>query len=568
MPLLAVLALSPLLAPVAATASTQSAGSNAAQRSATGWRPRTLHRQSRYSGFDYELPIVRLVLKLHDDLDVDTPDGLAVIATDAGRKDPVLNDSVRQINSILRLNGWKAAPMLRLPRTVLDDARSQAERYWQHRVADLSTYLQIPVRPGESPERLRAAVQAFARLPSLEIAYPQTAAVPMHGGPAREYKPPLALDSDPDACAANPLPPQTEDMRPLQNYLDPAPLGIDVAAAHAQPGGRGEHVMVMDMEAAFHPHSEFPALAYVANDWDDYTIGVWSNIDNAFVDRDYGVHGTEVLGILAAADDGRGVLGIVPNAKLGFHSLWDGARFENYINALEDPGYGEYENLAEQAFIAAWNSHAGVLLLEVQRPGDSECGECGNGACQALPVEVWPDTYDVIQYVTSMHVVVVEAAGNGSRDIDSALIDFDSGAIMVTGSKMDGQTPFCEMNGGSFANIGARIDVHAWGEGVVTTSGPGCHSFTEQGEEFNGSSSASAIVAGAAASLQSIYRAAFDGSMDPKCMRNLLRFTGTPQAPGTEQWPIGTQPDLAQAIAKMTLLGPDSCYTQQEVEEP
>ncbi len=49
-----------------------------------------------------------------------------------------------------------------------------------------------------------------------------------------------------------------------------------------------------------------------------------------------------------------------------------------------------------------------------------------------------------------------------------------------------------------FSNYGSRIDTYAWGENVTTTALSGYTSY------FNGTSSASSIIAGAAVNLQGI----------------------------------------------------------------
>ena len=69
--------------------------------------------------------------------------------------------------------------------------------------------------------------------------------------------------------------------------------------------------------------------------------------------------------------------------------------------------------------------------------------------------------------------------------------------------------------------------------------------------DFNGTSSASAIVAGAAASLQGVAVANLGDRLDPLTLRQLLVATGTPQAAGPNGELIGPQPDLAAAIEEL-----------------
>jgi hypothetical protein len=171
-------------------------------------------------------------------------------------------------------------------------------------------------------------------------------------------------------------------------------------------------------------------------------------------------------------------------------------------------------------------------------------------------MEYWPDVFDQIQTSTGNGVVVVEAAGNGGRDLDHP--DFmgtfdlavqDSGAIMVGGSEPETRVPVCTLNSGS------RVNVHSWGEGVVTTFKNGSILWGENlcnvYDHFNGTSSASAIVAGAVASLQGVAQANLAYRLDPLTLRQVLVDTGTPQAAGPFGELIGPQPDLAAAIEEI-----------------
>jgi serine protease len=160
-------------------------------------------------------------------------------------------------------------------------------------------------------------------------------------------------------------------------------------------------------------------------------------------------------------------------------------------------------------------------------------------------VEYFQAEFDAIQTATSLGRHVVEAAGNGSMNLDDARYSNlfnrntrDSGAILVGASARAGQYPTCT------TNHGTRVDVRALGEEVATTGygtvkPPGAEGLPGQWytRGFNGTSSASAIVAGAVASLMGIQKnsltrgAALHGVhvMGPAELRTLLRDTGTPQ---------------------------------------
>lgn len=96
-----------------------------------------------------------------------------------------------------------------------------------------------------------------------------------------------------------------------------------------------------------------------------------------------------------------------------------------------------------------------------------------------------------------------------------------------------------------FSSYGARVDVHALGEGVLTTVDDGY-------ADFVGTSAAAPIVAGAAAVLQSIAIEAWERPLQPEYLRNLFVETGSHRidptvALGPEEH-IGTQPDLRSAL--------------------
>jgi serine protease len=150
---------------------------------------------------------------------------------------------------------------------------------------------------------------------------------------------------------------------------------------------------------------------------------------------------------------------------------------------------------------------------------------------------------------------VIEAAGNGI-DLDifsdahgrSATRANDTGAVMV-GAGMNPLGPlrcgFEPRQRPPFSNHGARIDCFASGTGIVTTSSRGENAPTANyTTTFGGTSSASAIVAGAAVALHGMANAA-NVPLSPARARALLSDTGsnTPAAlPGRDR--IGVMPNL------------------------
>jgi hypothetical protein len=98
------------------------------------------------------------------------------------------------------------------------------------------------------------------------------------------------------------------------------------------------------------------------------------------------------------------------------------------------------------------------------------------------------------------------------------------------------------------SNFGRRVDCYAWGGGVATTGrGPDVVV-----GNFNGTSAAAAIVAGAAVVVQGIAKAYRGEPLKPETLRTLFRdpSLGTPSAhPDTDL--IGVMPDLKKIIPRI-----------------
>ncbi|SER75593.1 Subtilase family protein [Nitrosomonas sp. Nm51] len=322
--------------------------------------------------------------------------------------------------------------------------------------------------------------------------------------------------------------PADDPFNASQNYQDPAPDGIDARWAWTQLNGEGAGVGFVDLEQGwFLNHEDYanksPALLY-----GDNRDGIGTYVGN---------HGTAVLGEVSADDNTVGVVGIAPSvSSVNVTSHWD--------TASSSSG-----NVADAIVGALPTLQPGdVLLLEIQKG--------------LLPTETDVADFDAIRLAVALGIIVVEAAGNGGVDLDNytdgggnfvlsrASADFkDSGAIMVGAS-------FSSLphNRIGFSNFGSRIDCYAWGENVTTAgygdldNGGGDNNRTYTGS-FNGTSSASPIVTGAAVILQGLYKANTPGRLSPSRMRDLLSnpATGTPQGPDVAGF-IGVMPDLRSII--------------------
>ena len=195
---------------------------------------------------------------------------------------------------------------------------------------------------------------------------------------------------------------------------------------------------------------------------------------------------------------------------------------------------------AEQAMSAG-----DVLLLEAQTTF--------NGLSN-LPVEVEVAAFDAIRHAVDAGIVVIEAAGNGSHDLDGVVntanrrvldrdsADFrDSGAIMVGAASST--VPHSRLG---FSNFGSRIDCYGWGENIDTTGdGWRGNTTTAYTSGFGGTSGASPIVAGAAVLIQSWRKSRTGKSYTPDVMREFLSsaaFNTASANPATDE--IGVMPDV------------------------
>ena len=335
----------------------------------------------------------------------------------------------------------------------------------------------------------------LTELPEIEIAY-------VSGGPT---PPPVSPADDPRN--AN------------QDYLDAAPRGIDARWSWGLVDGSG--IGFVDLEQGWTLNHE---------DLNAAGITIISGVSQA-----YHGHGTAVLGEVVGVDNNVGGVGIAPSAATRVVSQYRTATSYNTAAAIVS---------------AADNMAAGdVLLLEAQTTV---------GSSTYLPVEAEPAVFDAIKSATDQGIIVVEAAGNGSNDLDNFTNsagkqvlnrisgDFmDSGAIMVAAaSSTDPHQPL------SFTNFGSRIDCYAWGENIDTSgdgwTGTGTTTYTGF---FGGTSGASPIITGAALLLQAWAQQADGARLSPAEVRGILGdpLLNTPSAsPGTDR--IGVMPNLRAII--------------------
>jgi hypothetical protein len=361
-------------------------------------------------------------------------------------------------------------------------------------------------------------------------------------------EPPVAIDLEmleQMAPTAEEPPAVTPDLRSRQRYLEAAPGGVEARYAWTLNGGRGAGVRIIDCEWGWRfNHEDLRA------NQGGVVIGQASSDDN---------HGTAVLGEISGDRNLFGVEGICPDA-------WAAA--------------ASFATLPTAAVIrqAADRLRAGdILLLEIHRRGP---GASGVGQDGFIAVEWWPDDLAAIRYAVARGVIVVEAAGNGARNLDAAIYNTPltgfppswrnpfnpsnptSGAVLVGAGApppgTHGRDHGPDRSRLDFSNYGQRVDVQGWGREVTTTGYGDLQGGTDRDrwytDVFSGTSSASPIVVGVLGCVQGVLRARGRPLLTPVTARRALRATGSPQqdAPGRPRTQrIGNRPNLRQILGSV-----------------
>ncbi len=340
--------------------------------------------------------------------------------------------------------------------------------------------------------------------------------------------------------------PTTPELTGFQGYLGPDP-GVDAIGAWAM-GYRGENVGLADIEYAWSLEHE---------EWNEGTMTPEANQTpdlEALLDTTDGNHGTGVAGVLIAGDNGYGITGIAPDARLGVYpelSIESGSRRpEAIVSAASDAAPGD------------------VILLEMQT-SEGITGLLG-------PAELNEAVWVVSKMATDAGVVLVATAGNGDLDLDRDELAYyrergDSGVIMVGAGRPGTRERL------GFSTYGERLDVQGWGEQVFTT---GYGQYATYGDDpnqsytavFNGTSSAGPVVAGVAALVQGAVKDNGGEPLNSVQMRAVLRGTGLPQ-PAGDTGLIGPLPQAPAAIGaalvpptappSVTISSPGSLQTEQ-----
>jgi hypothetical protein len=340
-----------------------------------------------------------------------------------------------------------------------------------------------------------------------------------------------------------------------------AHTGINVYTAAVWGKVDGTGIGFVDLETEWNfGHEDIPQAVHPLYNQNRYNPSVYN----------YGDHGTAVLGVVMGMDNTKGVLGIAPGAT--------------FLGAVSRTKSASDEWDVVGAVLAALQTSGmqigDVLLIEVET--------IDGRPLQGYPIEVLDHWFDAIRLAVGNGMVVIEAAGNGTIDNDGndvarnldrlsdewpgAPVDrslnrqdpkfLDSGAIMVSACASE-VAPASKHRRLPFATYGSRIDCYAWGENVCTSgygylAGDPSDDDTWYTDSFDGTSAASAIIAGAAILVQEMaiqvggtrlaptqIRALFS---DPSLGTKVVAATGSPPPE------IGVMPDLELIAGKIGAL--------------
>jgi serine protease len=482
-------------------------------------KPRKPHQKPKSLRFDPNIHSGALIVKFVEGSNVSVANGQFVSSNKEVNLTP--------INDLIAKSGisFTIEPVFTRPADELRAEKLCGERRSGEELADLTTYFAIFQSGERNIDLAQMSVDiVFSRLIESELI--ET----------------LQLGSRPTPAPRSDIAPATLSCIAKQTYSLPAtanPPGIDAQYAWTIPGGKGQNVKFVDVEngwATTHEDLNDPTLIDVRAPLSAFGSAFAASATD---------HGTSVLGVVIGdGTNGIGIEGIASAAQYGIHSVLGRPSYEDGIANAINTG-------------SAALTKGDVLLIEAQISGAAPSNQGGSFSY------LFPEDSDIVfnaveSAIKSRGIVVVETAGNGAvflghPDLNGKHLpghpNFrDSGAIVVGSRRLDGFS----RNDSTF---GERVDTSAWGEAVFTISdtvgviGTSCDPtatlLTNQRytNDFAGTSSAGAIIAGAAASLQVIQKARGGAPMSSTNIRALFRLFGTAQStPDFRQ--IGKMPDL------------------------
>ncbi len=343
-----------------------------------------------------------------------------------------------------------------------------------------------------------------------------------------------ALFFEPILDESKEAPTKTPSFISRQGYLQPSPEGINAYYGWTKTGGKGDKVQVIDIEGGWNFNHEDLVVNHRG-----LLIGKKNN------DQKWENHGTAVHGVVGGDENERGIVGIVPLTKFGAASIF----------------FGSMSSPARAIKLAADQLNKGdIILIELHRQGPR-----GNGRGQSgyIAIEWWSADYAAIKYATAKGIIVISAAGNGGENLDDKIYNRrfdrnfrDSGSILVGAGAPPSGKYGVDRSRLSFSNFGSCIDAQGWGREVTTTGYGDLQGGKSKNKiytaSFAGTSSASPIVVGAVACLQSIVKSKGDAPLSYIKIRDVLRSTGSIQGFLQSELRIeriGNRPDIKAALS-------------------
>jgi len=426
-------------------------------------------------------------------------------AVDDGRLRFAGRDAKRANDIVLKYGLAAMVPVIEGDASQIREKRMAAEDRVRMNLPDMSLYARTPVSDPAVANRL---IGELNNLEAVEIAF---------------YEPLPEVASIETSLLTTP------NYEASQDYIDAAPGGVDARAAWTLPGGTGTGVRIVDIEFGWQlTHEDLSAGATAI------VIGGNSS------DND---HGTAVLGEMVSDRNGTGMTGIAYDAEVGVASV-------------------QSMSTASALTLAAGVCDPGdLILIELHAPGPHYGYQSREDQRGYIAMEFWLENFDAILNAYAAGVIVCEAAGNGAENYDDEAIygsvfdtTFRNSHAIMCGAGYPPTFGSLDRARLDFSNYGERVNLQGYGTAVYTT---GYGDLYDGGSKnswytgsFGGTSSASPIVTGAAASLSGLFRQMLGGPVDPDSIRNLLVSTGSPQMPSSIQH-IGPRPNLLAAMGPL-----------------
>ena len=424
----------------------------------------------------------------------------------------VEGEDINQLVTLARKHDLVFNPTFDKPKQ-LDSLRTKAALRSGQMQADLNGTMTIVLPDPSQALEIARSIQSIGMIESVDIE-------------SLDLPPPPPAD----------IPPTTPSLEGQQGYLNSNPgFGVNNLKALGVNGGG---IRFSDCEYGYNPDHEDLVDSNITDD-------SRAAINPTVYTNGWDDHGTAAIGITMAGDNGYGITGMAPQCDAYFYSEWTTL------------GYSRNNSVID----AVINSTAGdVILLEMQDVS-------GVGSNAYVPAEYSSTIWNLTKTATDAGIIVVAAAGNGNQNLDDSYYESymnrgNSGAIIV-GAGSSNTTHSKK----SFSTYGTRVDVQAWGGGVMTT-GYGSYALYGGDENqgyisgFSGTSSASACVAGAVVLLQSYAKNKLNTLFTPNEIRAHLKTYAHPQ--GGSGGNIGSAIALDLAVAELpdrptqvTLAGPN-----------